>query len=194
MVKAYIILLSTHYYYIMYLHTYKLISGYPIVDLCPSWHWVSGEYDQDPAWHSVSTWPVSYVTSVLRETWVHIIYNLSLYIHEMLICDDVMFDTNFKSIENMEVEVYHLFGSMDIIFLFQFFHLKARVLMLQILDTYPHLIWDVQLYTRVAAISSLDGLGKSANWRTIEQPGHGTFPNFITFGLLSQNTMSHMKL
>ena len=31
----------------------------------------------------------------------------------MLICDDVMFDTNFKSIENMEVEVYHLFGSMD---------------------------------------------------------------------------------
>ena len=58
----------------------------------------------------------------------------------MLICDDVMFDTNFKSIENMEVEVYHLFGSMDIIFLFQFFHLKARVLTLKILDTYPHLI------------------------------------------------------
>ena len=66
--------------------------------------------------------------------------SIIIHIHEMLICDDVMFDTNFKSIENMEVEVYHLFGSMDIIFLFQFFHLKARVLMLQILDTYPHLI------------------------------------------------------
>ena len=43
-------------------------------------------------------------------------------------------------------------------------------------------------------ISSLDGLGKGANWRTIGQLGHGTFPNFITFGLLSQNTMSHNEI
>ena len=46
---------------------YTLICWSLALDLCPSWQWVSGEYDQDPAWHSVSTWPVSYVTSVLRE-------------------------------------------------------------------------------------------------------------------------------
>ena len=65
---------------------------------------------------------------------------------------------------------------------------------LNLFNTYLHLRCPVIHPRCHYCISSLDGLGKGANWRTIGQLGHGTFPNFITFGLLSQNTMSHNEI